>query len=341
MRFSFTAPNIKGSIVSTPGTPAGASQMSTCFSSSVCGAWSDAMMSMVPSLSAFQRCCMHRFLSGGFIFPNVPRRSQSRCSRKRWCGATSHVKGALFLPYFIRLTTPTPSLVLRWQMCVRAICAVCAVCAVRAATVGAAAASCISSTCSIAIASQMFGRAREYTSGRRILRNSSVKWLHNSPFSAWIHAIAPSRDIAASSGSSSASPTASSPSAMNSSPNAVTPRFHNSVRSAAGVAPPFIPKSIIDFRSADFSLSLNDDPSSVGGTVFGWSIAVVTPPAAAAHEPVYQSSLCVSPGSRKWTWESITPGSASSPRASIVSASPEIVLPIFSIFPSDIAISMS
>ena len=36
--FFFTAMSIKGSMVSTPGTPAGASQMSSLFSSGRCGA---------------------------------------------------------------------------------------------------------------------------------------------------------------------------------------------------------------------------------------------------------------------------------------------------------------
>jgi hypothetical protein len=38
---------------------------------------------------------------------------------------------------------------------------------------------------------------------------------------------------------------------------------------------------------------------------------IVTPPARAADVPVSQSSLWVAPGSRKWTWGSINPGSLS------------------------------
>ena len=40
---------------------------------------------------------------------------------------------------------------------------------------------------------------------------------------------------------------------------------------------------------------------SVGGMVLGISSTVVTPPITAAREPLAQSSLWVSPGSRKWT----------------------------------------
>ena len=46
----------------------------------------------------------------------------------------------------------------------------------------------------------------------------------------------------------------------------------------------------------------------VVGIVLGISRNVVTPPLAQARVAVCRSSLCVSPGSRKWTWSSITPG---------------------------------
>ena len=42
----------------------------------------------------------------------------------------------------------------------------------------------------------------------------------------------------------------------------------------------------------------------------------VTPPAAQARLPVRRSSLWVRPGSRKWTWSSITPGMRWRPEAS-------------------------
>ncbi len=41
--------------------------------------------------------------------------------------------------------------------------------------------------------------------------------------------------------------------------------------------------------------------------MFGISKIVVTPPRMAARVPVSKSSLCVRPGSRKWTWVSTTP----------------------------------
>ena len=53
----------------------------------------------------------------------------------------------------------------------------------------------------------------------------------------------------------------------------------------------------------------------VCGTVFGMSKYVVTPPAAAARLSVLMSAFSVSPGSRKCTWLSITPGSTKHPAA--------------------------
>jgi hypothetical protein len=56
---------------------------------------------------------------------------------------------------------------------------------------------------------------------------------------------------------------------------------------------------------------------SATGEVFGMQTTVVKPPAAAAREPVAMVSLCVWPGSRKWTWMSTRPGQATRPAASI------------------------
>ncbi len=62
---------------------------------------------------------------------------------------------------------------------------------------------------------------------------------------------------------------------------------------------------------------------SVLGLVFGISNTAVTPPSTAARLPDSRSSLASSPGSRKWTWLSITPGRMVSPVQSIRSpASP-------------------
>ena len=58
----------------------------------------------------------------------------------------------------------------------------------------------------------------------------------------------------------------------------------------------------------------------VGGFVLGISKTAVTPPSSAAVEPVSMSSFSRCPGSRKWTWVSMTPGRTCSPRASKISA---------------------
>ncbi len=57
---------------------------------------------------------------------------------------------------------------------------------------------------------------------------------------------------------------------------------------------------------------------SSGGTVFGMSMTVVTPPATAALLACAQSSLWVNPGVRKCTWESMRPGSRYRPPPSRV-----------------------
>ena len=56
----------------------------------------------------------------------------------------------------------------------------------------------------------------------------------------------------------------------------------------------------------------------VSGLVLGISKTAVTPPSTAAREPVSRSSLCSSPGSRKCTWLSTTPGRMCRPGQSIV-----------------------
>src|SRR5918999_698766 len=64
------------------------------------------------------------------------------------------------------------------------------------------------------------------------------------------------------------------------------------------------------------SLSASASASVVVGSVFGISNTAVTPPSTAAREPVSRSSFHSRPGSRKWTWVSITPGSTVRPAAS-------------------------
>src|SRR3954470_21103841 len=56
--------------------------------------------------------------------------------------------------------------------------------------------------------------------------------------------------------------------------------------------------------------------SVVVGWVLGISNTAMTPPSTAAREPVSRSSFHSSPGSRKWTCVSITPGMTVRPEAS-------------------------
>ena len=55
---------------------------------------------------------------------------------------------------------------------------------------------------------------------------------------------------------------------------------------------------------------------SATGFVLGMQATEVTPPAAAASQPVRMSSLWVKPGSRRWTCMSTSPGSRTFPPAS-------------------------
>ena len=73
------------------------------------------------------------------------------------------------------------------------------------------------------------------------------------------------------------------------------------------------------FFSASANLFSNASSVVVCGLQLGISINEVTPPAAAAAVSVSISALCVSPGSRKCTWSSITPGMRNAPCASIAS----------------------
>ena len=67
------------------------------------------------------------------------------------------------------------------------------------------------------------------------------------------------------------------------------------------------------------TLSASASALVVSGLVLGISKTAVTPPSTAAREPVSRSSLCSSPGSRKCTWLSITPGRMCRPRQSTIS----------------------
>lgn len=61
---------------------------------------------------------------------------------------------------------------------------------------------------------------------------------------------------------------------------------------------------------------------SLGGTVLGMQHTAVNPPATAAAAPDRMSSLYSSPGSRRCTWMSTSPGVATSPLASSSGKSP-------------------
>ncbi len=81
----------------------------------------------------------------------------------------------------------------------------------------------------------------------------------------------------------------------------------------SGVAPIKKAMSTQARASARRHLSARSAAPTVGGLVFGISKTAVTPPIAAAAVPVAMSSLCSSPGSRKCTCVSITPGKTCSP----------------------------
>ena len=81
------------------------------------------------------------------------------------------------------------------------------------------------------------------------------------------------------------------------------------------------------------------DRLSLTGTVLAMQATAVKPPAAAAIVPVRTVSLYSWPGSRRWTWMSMSPGVTTSPAASIVSAPLGFwILPsIFATAPSSIS----
>ena len=101
-----------------------------------------------------------------------------------------------------------------------------------------------------------------------------------------------------------------------------TPRAASSSRRSRspGTSPPHSAKSTRATPVAAATLASNAAPSIVGGIALsGMSIAHVVPPAASAAVPVAKPSQSARPGSLRCTWASTTPGSTSSPRASISS----------------------
>ena len=74
---------------------------------------------------------------------------------------------------------------------------------------------------------------------------------------------------------------------------------------------------------------------SMAGLVLGMASRLVTPPAAAARQPEYTSSLWVRPGSRRWTCISTRPGAATRPVPSTTWAfGAARLLPSWAILPS-------
>ena len=61
---------------------------------------------------------------------------------------------------------------------------------------------------------------------------------------------------------------------------------------------------------------------SLTGSVFGMQATAVNPPATAEAAPVATVSLCSCPGSRRWTWMSISPGVTTQPRATSNTSAP-------------------
>ncbi len=128
-------------------------------------------------------------------------------------------------------------------------------------------------------------------------------------------------------------------SARNTSPSANSGRSNSVSRSHSAVTPPLIPQSTSE-SAAYSAFSSNAAPVTVGGSVFGWSTTVVTPPAAALRDPVAHVSLCPYPGWRKCTCASIIPGSKRFPVAS-TSVSPSRSSPTASMRPSVMRTSRS
>src|SRR4030042_1426900 len=78
-----------------------------------------------------------------------------------------------------------------------------------------------------------------------------------------------------------------------------TASFARARTSIPGLSPAKSPKSTKLLEDAILLLSLSDVRVVVEGRVLGMSRAHVTPPHAAASEPVPQSSFCVMPGPRQ------------------------------------------
>ncbi len=107
--------------------------------------------------------------------------------------------------------------------------------------------------------------------------------------------------------------------------NPTTPRSASSASRSTlpGTRPPQSARSTCADPVTCAAFRSNAAASIVGGCAFsGMSTAVVAPPAASAAVPGPMPSQSLRPGSFRWTCASTTPGSTSSPLASISSRPP-------------------
>ncbi len=283
---------------------------STCLSSGPWGAWSVAMASMIPSLSAPTMDC--RSLSarrGGFIFAWVSYDSTAGPSaagmpatassvRVKWCGVASAVTRTP-RAFACRMARTLPAAL---------TCATCKCAPVISAR------SRSRSTIATSAAAGMPGSPRRVATAPSFMQPSALSVRS----SAWTMT-GRSRSRAYSSARRI------TPADMTGRPSSVTqtqPASFNSAMSAR--ASPLLPRVMEPAgrtRAKPASLARAwtnraTDALSQTGLVLGMATTVVTPPAAAARAPVAMVSFPSSPGSRRCTCRSTRPGRIHSPRQS-------------------------
>ena len=269
-----------GICVSTPGKPQSQAQMlSRVFSSGVCGAWSVAIMSIVPSISASHSGWLWRASrTGGFTRRMPPRRSMSAVLSSRYCGQVSTVTST---PRALAARSRNSESAALW-------CAMCTRAPVHSASV---------STRPMASISATAGRAARCACASMRPASCSCFWRR-----AMIDEFSACTTVRTPSGARISKPSSSAPSLGAGRLPKVLP-----TKALKLVAPPssrsssrctvsspssaWMPKST-KLRSAAFSFIASASRVPVGGWVFGMSNTVVTPPQAAAAEPVAQVSLC-------------------------------------------------
>jgi hypothetical protein len=101
---------------------------------------------------------------------------------------------------------------------------------------------------------------------------------------------------------------------------------HRSISASSSPRRPFVAAATGKTRQRARSWARRRTTSSISGVssagvVLGMQQTVVKPPATAAREPDSIVSLCSPPGSRRWTWGSIRPGTTRRPSASMTCAS--------------------